>query len=120
MQHLVPLVRLRVVAPPQLRKVEGHAHSVAGAGVGVGCAIVMLGTERNESADGELSGYVRSAMYGHTLGGAVALGYIENPQGVDAEYVKSGTYEIEIAGERYPATSSLRPLYDSQSERIKA
>ena len=70
--------------------------------------------------DGELSGYVRSAMYGHTLGGAVALGYIENPQGVDAEYVKSGTYEIEIAGERYPATSSLRPLYDSQSERIKA
>jgi len=70
--------------------------------------------------DGGLAGYVRSAMYGHTLGGAVALGYIENPDGVDADYVKSGTYEIEIAGVRYPATASLRPLYDPKSERIKA
>ena len=70
--------------------------------------------------DGELAGYVRSAMYGHTLGGAVALGYVENPDGVDAAYVNSGTYEIEIAGVRYPATASLRPLYDPKSERIKA
>jgi len=70
--------------------------------------------------DEKLAGYVRSAMYGHTLGGAVALGYIENPDGVDADYVKSGSYEIEIAGVRYPATASLRPLYDPKSERIKA
>ena len=70
--------------------------------------------------DGNLAGYVRSAMYGHTLGAAVALGYVENPDGVDAEYVNSGTYEIEIAGVRYPATASLRPLYDPKSERIKA
>ena len=59
-------------------------------------------------------------MYGHTLGGAVALGYVENPDGVDADYVQSGAYEIEIAGVRYPATASLRPLYDPKSERIKA
>jgi glycine cleavage system T protein len=70
--------------------------------------------------DGALAGYIRSAMYGHTLGGAVALGYVENPDGVDADYVKSGAYEIEIAGVRYPATASLRPLYDPKSERIKA
>ena len=70
--------------------------------------------------DGALTGYIRSAMYGHTLGGAVALGYVENPDGVDADYVQSGAYEIEIAGVRYPATASLRPLYDPKSERIKA
>ena len=70
--------------------------------------------------DGALAGYIRSAMYGHTLGGAVALGYVENPDGVDADYVQSGAYEIEIAGVRYPATASLRPLYDPKSERIKA
>ena len=77
---------------------------------------------RNEPIwrDGELAGYVRSAMYGHTLGSAVALGYVENPDGVDADYVNSGSYEIEIAGVRYPATASLRPLYDPKSERIKA
>ncbi|MDA1356787.1 MAG: FAD-dependent oxidoreductase [Proteobacteria bacterium] len=70
--------------------------------------------------DGELAGYVRSAMYGHTLGGAVALGYVENPDGVDSDYVNCGTYEIEIAGVRSPATASLRPLYDPKSARIKA
>ena len=70
--------------------------------------------------DGALAGYIRSAMYGHTLGGALGLGYVESPDGVDADYVKSGTYEIEIAGVRYPASASLRPLYDPKSERIKA
>ena len=70
--------------------------------------------------DGALAGYTRSAMYGHTLGGAIALGYIEHADGVDADYVNAGSYEIEIAGVRYPATASLRPLYDPKSERIKA
>ena len=70
--------------------------------------------------DGALSGYVRSGMYGHTLGGAVGLGYVENADGVDADYVSAGRYEIEVAGVRYPAQASLRPLYDPQSCRIKA
>ncbi|MBT5675108.1 MAG: FAD-dependent oxidoreductase [Rhodospirillaceae bacterium] len=70
--------------------------------------------------DGALAGYTRSAMYGHTLGGAIALGYIEHTGGVNADYVNSGSYEIEIAGVRYAATASLRPLYDPKSERIKA
>ena len=70
--------------------------------------------------DGALCGYVRSGMYGYTLGGAVGLGYVENPDGVDAAYVNAGRYEIEVAGVRYPATASLRPLYDPTSSRIKA
>jgi 4-methylaminobutanoate oxidase (formaldehyde-forming) len=70
--------------------------------------------------EGTLAGYVRSAMYGHTLGGAVALGSVEHPDGVDADNVKSGSYEIEIAGVRFPTTASLRPLYDPKSQRVKA
>ena len=70
--------------------------------------------------DGALAGYIRSGMYGHTLGGAVALGYVENAGGVDADYVAAGRYEIEVAGVRYPAKASLRPLYDPASRRVKA
>ena len=69
--------------------------------------------------DGALAGYVRSGMYGHTLGGAVGLGYVENEGGVDAAYVSAGRYEIEVAGTRYPAKASLRPLYDPKSSRIR-
>jgi len=70
--------------------------------------------------DGEIAGYVASGMYGHTLGGAVGLGYIEHGAGVDPAYVREGTYEIEVAGARVPATASLRPMYDPKSERIRA
>ena len=70
--------------------------------------------------DGALCGYVRSAMYGHTLGAAVALGYVEHADGVDEDHVNAGRYEIEVAGVRYPAKASLRPLYDPRSSRIRA
>ncbi len=69
--------------------------------------------------DGEKVGYVRSGNYGHHLGRAVGLGYVNNPGGVDADFVKSGLYEIEVAGERFPAKASLRPMYDPTSERMK-
>jgi 4-methylaminobutanoate oxidase (formaldehyde-forming) len=47
--------------------------------------------------DGRVVGRITSAAFGHTLGRAVGLGYVEEPQ-----HVK--TYEIDIAGERVPAS----------------
>jgi 4-methylaminobutanoate oxidase (formaldehyde-forming) len=70
--------------------------------------------------DGERVGYLGSGGYGHTLGGAVGLGNIENEQGVTADYVNSGRFEIEVAGVRYPARASLRPLYDPKGERVRS
>jgi len=69
--------------------------------------------------DGEMVGYTTSAMYGHTLGASVAMGFVNNEAGVNADYINSGTYEVEIAGKRYAAKASLRPLYDPKSERVK-
>jgi 4-methylaminobutanoate oxidase (formaldehyde-forming) len=70
--------------------------------------------------DGELVGYLRSGGYGHTLGGAVGLGSVENEQGVSVDFVKSGSYEIEVVGVRYPAKASLRPMYDPKGERVRS
>ena len=58
-------------------------------------------------------------MYGHTLGGAIGLGYVESKCGVDADFINAGSYEIEVAGQRIAAIASLRPLYDPKSERVK-
>jgi len=69
--------------------------------------------------DGELAGYITSGMYGHTLGGAVGLGYVSGPGIVDADYIKAGSYEILVNGTRHKATASLRPMFDPKSERIK-
>lgn len=71
--------------------------------------------------DGELVGRVASAMYGHTLGGSVALGWVTAPSVEHPrQWFAEGTYEIEIATERFKATASLRPFYDPKSERPKS
>jgi 4-methylaminobutanoate oxidase (formaldehyde-forming) len=69
--------------------------------------------------DDQIVGYITSGMFGHTLGGAVGLGYVNHQAGVNRDFVKSGSYEIEVAGVRVPATASLRPLYDPTSSRIR-
>jgi glycine cleavage system aminomethyltransferase T len=64
-------------------------------------------------------GFIRSGMYAHSLGAAVGLGYVTAPDGAAIESVGPDDYEIEVAGTRYPAIASLRPLYDPKNERIK-
>jgi 4-methylaminobutanoate oxidase (formaldehyde-forming) len=70
--------------------------------------------------DGERVGLVTSGMYGHTLGSAIGLGYVAHREGVTDEYLRAGSYEIEVAERRVPATVALQPLYDPKGERIRA
>jgi glycine cleavage system aminomethyltransferase T len=70
--------------------------------------------------DGKPLGYIRAASYGHTLGGAVGLAMIEADAPIDAAWLESGRWEVEIAGRSCPAVASLRPLYDPGNARIKA
>jgi len=59
-------------------------------------------------------------MYGHTLGGAVGLGYVDLGAPNPAEAFEAGRYELEVAGTMVPATASLRPLYDPASKRARS
>lgn len=68
--------------------------------------------------DGQIVGFLSSGNYGHTLGGAVGMGYVPC-QGESAADVLASSYEIEVAGTRVAATASLKPLYDPKSERVK-
>lgn len=71
--------------------------------------------------NGALVGRVTSAMFGHTLGASVALGWVHGPSPeVDREWFTTGTYEIETGSCRVGATASLRPLYDPAALRPKA
>lgn len=70
--------------------------------------------------DGRLVGRTTSAMYGHTIGKPLAMGYIDNGgEIVDAAYVRSGTFQVEIGGEKVAAEASLRPWYDPESARVR-
>ncbi|WP_299948276.1 FAD-dependent oxidoreductase [uncultured Ruegeria sp.] len=69
--------------------------------------------------DGEYVGYLSSGNYGHTLGGALGLGYVPC-EGEKAADVLSSTYEIDVCGVKVKAEASLKPMYDPKSERVKA
>ena len=65
-------------------------------------------------------GYIMAGAYGHTLGASVGVGPVENEGGtVDKDFVLNGSYEIDIAGTRYPAAVSLRPMYDPKLLRVR-
>jgi 4-methylaminobutanoate oxidase (formaldehyde-forming) len=70
--------------------------------------------------DGRWLGYVRAGAYGHTLGGSVGLAMLEDPAGLPAEAIDGTRVEVEIAGVRYPARTSVRPFYDPSRSRILA
>ena len=67
----------------------------------------------------EIVGHITSAAFGHTLGGAVGLGYVTAEPGAPAESVLGDTYEVEVACERFSAGVSLRPLYDPDNTKIR-
>jgi 4-methylaminobutanoate oxidase (formaldehyde-forming) len=64
----------------------------------------------------DIVGFIRSGMYGHSLGAAVGLGYVSVR---DGEAIDLEQYEIEVAGVRYRAAAALRPMYDPKNERIR-
>lgn len=68
--------------------------------------------------DGEPVGFVTSAAFGHTVGAPVALGLLTNPSGAaDKQWIDTGRYEIDLAGERYAAQVSLKAPLDSSATR---
>jgi glycine cleavage system T protein len=70
--------------------------------------------------DGRIVGRITSGMFGHSIGRPLGLGYVTNPDGAASpEWVRSGTFELEIATERFPAEASLQPFYDPSSARIR-
>ena len=70
--------------------------------------------------NGTFIGHVTSGAYGHTLGRSVGLGYLEHPDGITPAFLASGTYEIEVASERFGATPHLRAPFDPTGTRIRA
>ena len=70
--------------------------------------------------DGARIGLLTSGGYGHSLGAAIGMGWVRDSEGVTAARLREVPFEIEIAGERYPAEASLRPFFDPGGTRMRA
>jgi len=69
--------------------------------------------------DGTIIGRIASGMFGHNLGRALGMGYVTHDGVADPDFIRSGRWEIEIAGAPCPADASLAPFYDPKRERVR-
>ena len=69
--------------------------------------------------DGRLVGRTTSGAYGHSLGCALALGYVAWNREDRAANLRASCWEIEVACRRHVARASLRPFYDPTSDRLE-
>ncbi len=69
--------------------------------------------------DRQPAGYIRSASYGFTLGGAVGLAMIDADEPITQAYLDAGDWTVRIGDAVCPARVSLRPLYDPASKRVQ-
>jgi 4-methylaminobutanoate oxidase (formaldehyde-forming) len=82
-------------------------------------SVVLLGRE-TIYREGQRVGWLTSAGFGYTVDRSIGYGYVRNPDGVTADWVRAGRYELEVATERVPADVFLRPLYDPTNARVRA
>ena len=80
---------------------------------------LMYGNELIYLGETEV-GYIQVGGYGHTLGGAVGIGFATLDQPLTAEIVAGGDWSIDVAGTRHKAVASLKPLYDPALAKVKA
>ena len=71
--------------------------------------------------DGAAAGLVTSAAWGATIGAAVGMAYVRHADGgvVSADYIKSGSYQVNVGGRMCGATVSLRPPFDPDGEKVR-
>jgi glycine cleavage system aminomethyltransferase T len=70
--------------------------------------------------DGEPKGFVTSAAHSAVLGRCAAMAYVEPEVGVaDADYVRAGSYQVDVAGDVYAVTAGLKAPFDPTGSRLK-
>ena len=68
--------------------------------------------------DGNIVGKATTSGIGHYVGKALAMGYVKHPDVYSKGFLKSGKWEVNLAGKRMPIKASLRPAYDPKSARL--
>ena len=71
-----------------------------------GESVVLLGRE-TLYRNGERVGWLASAGWGYTLQTNIGMGYVRRADGLSEEWLRAGSYELEVASERLPCRLGL-------------
>ena len=98
-------------------KAEGPLRKLVG--FSVNSAEPMLWGGELILRDGVVAGQVTSAAWGETVGSCVGLAYVRAPDyaTISADWIKAGTYQVNVGGDIYPISVSLKAIYDPTMRR---
>jgi 4-methylaminobutanoate oxidase (formaldehyde-forming) len=69
--------------------------------------------------DGQPVGHLQVGAYGHTLGGAVGIGFVTLDVPITPALVSAGRWELDVAGTLVSAAASLKPMLDPGLARVR-
>ena len=71
--------------------------------------------------NGEPVGSTTSSMWSYVEDRCLAMGYLRRPgdEGVDQDWLDSGSFEINVGGEPVATTPSIRSFYDPRNQRVR-
>jgi 4-methylaminobutanoate oxidase (formaldehyde-forming) len=69
--------------------------------------------------NGKLVSINTHGSFAHFLGSSIGMGYLENPEGIDNEWILSGKYEIEVERKKFPAKAHIRAPHDPDGKRLR-
>ena len=81
-------------------------------------SIVLLGRE-TIYRNGDRVGWLTSGGFGYTVGKPIGYGYVRSEAIVDDDFLHTGIYELEIAGEMIECELHLKSLYDPTMGRVR-
>ncbi len=71
--------------------------------------------------NGEVAGQATSAAWGASVGSCVGLAFLRaaDDSVVTPEWIRAGSYTVDVGGTEHPITVSLKAIYDPGNERIR-
>jgi heterotetrameric sarcosine oxidase gamma subunit len=100
-------------------KAEGPRRKLVG--FSVDSADAMLWGGELVLRDGVVAGQVTSAAWGETTGSCVGLAYVRSLDNatISADWVRAGSYEVDVAGRRHAISVSLKAIYDPTNAKVR-
>ena len=68
--------------------------------------------------NGKIAGTNTHGSYAHLLKTSIGMGYLENPEGIDEDWILAGKYEISVEDKKIPAKVHLKAPYDPERTRL--
>ena len=69
--------------------------------------------------DGVVVGRTSSSMWSFTQDRCCSMGYVTHDEAITRDWLDDGCFEIEVAGARIPASTSIRSWYDPGNLRMR-